>query len=415
LILRIVKLVFFYILRTFFLVAKTIARPLTSTTKSSIKPTNKKIAIIKNDEIGDFILLLPLLQKLTSDPNVDVTVFTKKIYSEFSHLLPEKVKMVSLPDLSKINRIQKYLKIFIWSQSLRTTVFSHNPHLKKFDYLIAARIDSDESQHHLIGLFIPAVHRVGSHHDCLSPKRKRICTWAAFYDSLVISAPSFAHEFILNFEFLRFVAPEWKNFDFGNTPPFRIPGKSEKFLFEIKINKQDLSDILSQKYIVVSIGASRKDKVLPAPILKSFLFHLALKMKTPILITGLPHENFIPPEHNLIYDGRGLFSLFQLSHVIKTCSAFIGMDSGPLHIASLYNIPSVLISGFPEFSADLKTSNGHDVHAPYRFGPTSDKHLVISGNSQPFNSNQILQSLNFDAFIPEKAAQEVYQFLKIHN
>lgn len=96
-----------------------------------------------------------------------------------------------------------------------------------------------------------------------------------------------------------------------------------------------------------------------------------------ILIVGGPSDfaigeeilAYLTPELHLNLAGK--LSLQQTAATRAYCNAFVGNDSGPMHMAAAVQLPCVEISSFPE-----NGDNSH-VNSPHRFGPWAVRSIVL--------------------------------------
>ncbi len=90
-----------------------------------------------------------------------------------------------------------------------------------------------------------------------------------------------------------------------------------------------------------------------------------LSSKTTVYLIGSKNEaTEIKMPNNKIINLTGKLTLGELCALMSKVSLFIGNDSGPMHLASLFNVPTIALFG----SADEK-----------RWRPTSEKSFVLRG------------------------------------
>jgi Tfp pilus assembly protein PilF len=107
-------------------------------------------------------------------------------------------------------------------------------------------------------------------------------------------------------------------------------------------------------YAIAHLDSQRGGFEGRAPILKECIPALnSMAEKYPILLLGLHHpddqkdseyEEFIQKHDNII-DIRNQGTIQDMAHIISKAQLFFGVDSGPMHFAQLFNIPSFVMYG----------------------------------------------------------------------
>lgn len=107
-------------------------------------------------------------------------------------------------------------------------------------------------------------------------------------------------------------------------------------------------------YAVAHLDSQRGGFEGRSPILKECIPALnSIAEKYPVLLIGLHHpdehkdseyEAFIS-NHNNIFDLRNQGTIQDSAYVISKAKLFFGLDSGPMHFAQLFNIPSFIMYG----------------------------------------------------------------------
>lgn len=126
--------------------------------------------------------------------------------------------------------------------------------------------------------------------------------------------------------------------------------------------------IEGRKRLGMQVQASHRCRTYPAEPLRD-LMQLMIKAGWEIYLMGAPNE-FACKEVGHLHDLRNAAPSFRDSAAfLLTCDAFVGPDSGFLHVAGAMNIPSVGLFG--AFPWKLRTAYYPSVHALQGLGPCS--------------------------------------------
>ncbi len=116
---------------------------------------------------------------------------------------------------------------------------------------------------------------------------------------------------------------------------------------EDKINVNDTFGLASKKYLAVAIGAQYKTKQVPIVKLVEILSQITM----PIVLLGGETDREtgerlkgILPEKNII-NTCGDFTLLQSASIVEQADVILTNDTGLMHIASCFQIPTVSVWG----------------------------------------------------------------------
>ncbi|SMC39018.1 glycosyltransferase family 9 protein [Sporomusa malonica] len=125
-------------------------------------------------------------------------------------------------------------------------------------------------------------------------------------------------------------------------------------------------------YVVLALGANWPNKIWPAEKYAEICDHLQADGKTAPVIVGGPGE--IPLLERLLANTQippvslvGKTTLKQLAHIIKHAQAFIGGDTGPMHLSAALGTPTIALMGPTD---------------KIRNGPYGESHKVILVDKQ---------------------------------
>lgn len=143
----------------------------------------------------------------------------------------------------------------------------------------------------------------------------------------------------------------------------------ENILPEITVNNFYVEN--REKYIVVNPNASRLayERRLPKESTALIIDNISNNFKYKVIITGTQdEEKYVEEVYKLIKNRKyvhnlcGQTNIEELISLVRSSICLITVDSGPLHIASALNVPSIVFFG-PE--------------SPQRYGPLSENSLVF--------------------------------------
>ena len=138
---------------------------------------------------------------------------------------------------------------------------------------------------------------------------------------------------------------------------------------EIRLN--DHFQLASEKYITIAIGAQFATKRMPVEKLKEIIEQL----NQPIILIGgetdkaLANEILVAFPYKSIFSACGNFSLTQSASIVKQSSALLTNDTGMMHIASCFQIPTLSVWGntvpelgmYPYFPENAELFSIHEV------------------------------------------------------
>jgi ADP-heptose:LPS heptosyltransferase len=158
------------------------------------------------------------------------------------------------------------------------------------------------------------------------------------------------------------------------------------FITEDKTSLEFLKDELEidKKYLLIHPFSSHQPKRIEDEFWMNLIQRVKSEISDDIIMIGNQEEK----EESLVLERKlqikslvGKFTLRNLATFLRyNCAVFIGLDSGPLHLASILKVPVVGL---------FKASN------PRRWGPYFGEHLVIEGRNIECFLNKIDDIVNF--------------------
>jgi len=138
-----------------------------------------------------------------------------------------------------------------------------------------------------------------------------------------------------------------------------------------EIQLKDYFNLTSEKYITIAIGAQFATKRMPFEKLKEILEQLNQSI---ILIGGetdkeLANEILAAFPDKSIFSACGIFSLAQSASIVKQSRVLLTNDTGMMHIASCFQIPTISVWGntvpelgmYPYFPENAELFSIHEV------------------------------------------------------
>ncbi|MEN9440479.1 MAG: hypothetical protein RLZ33_555 [Bacteroidota bacterium] len=262
-----------------------------------------KILVVRFSSIGDVVLTTPVVRALKNQLNCELHFITKK---------PFKGILENNPSIDKIYTIEKSIKEVI--SELKA---------EKYDYVIDLHKNVRT----------------------LSLKRKLGCKSYSF--------PKLNIEKWLLVNFKRASMPDKHIVDryFETVKPLGVPNDSLPCDFFIRaedeVNTSELFDLVPKSYVTIAIGAQFATKRMPFNKLEEII----QKIQKPIVLVGGPTDKALAEklvDHcagKTIYSACGNFNLAQSASIVKQSAVLLTNDTGMMHIASCFEIPTVSVWG----------------------------------------------------------------------
>lgn len=127
----------------------------------------------------------------------------------------------------------------------------------------------------------------------------------------------------------------------------------KKHVSELELSEETKNLIKKEliDYYVIHLDSQRKGFEARQPSLKTFISSIELMGQKDIILIGdhskevdLEYEKYIKQNKNVI-DIRKIVTVKDMAILISKSQMFFGIDSGPSHLAQLFNIPSYILYG----------------------------------------------------------------------
>ncbi len=307
-----------------------------------------KILILREDAIGDMVLALPVIAALHAKyPSAEITVLASN-YSGNSELIahfPQVHEVMVSPDIRSFREMWAFAKI------LRAKKFTHSLHLSTragTAWACFFGIRHNIGDKAILGL-LPVFFRLG-----------RFCPP---HDMMV-------HQVQRNFGLLRpfgLSALDAERWSLRLTPH---PDDADVVREKLQTRGFDFD----KKTLCIHLGAAGGNKpVLPG---KYAAYAMSLNRVCPdvqILITGASDEEkvfrdqFLAEINFPVIDMVGATRLREVLTLLTYCHVFVGIDTGPAHMAAGLGIPQLLLSTSKRV-------------LPFKWGPWLNRHMIVREN-----------------------------------
>lgn len=326
------------------------------------KDNRKRILLLRLDEIGDVVLTTPFLRELRkSYPEANITLVVKpQVYNLFE-LCPYVDEIITFQRserrfkfLRNIYRAYKFAKKYL--------------RVEEFDLAIIPRWDADYYYASFIACFSQAKERISFSEKVTEDKSQSNKGYDKLFTKVFDYIES-CHEVEKNLYLLK---------QLGGT----ITDDSLE-LWKDESDSKYIDTILGgyeENYLIALVASASNNKREWAPEKFSFLMTKIVKDNKNVRFIVLGDKtntekiknkivnNFLA---SYVIDCVGKTTLRQTYTILKRCNFFIGLDTGPMHMAAATNVNGIVLSCHPK--------NGDKQHgnAPERFGPWKSRLKVI--------------------------------------
>lgn len=262
-----------------------------------------KILVVRFSSIGDVVLTTPIVRALKTQLNCELHFITKKAFTGI---------LENNPNIDKIFTIEKSINEVV--SELKS---------EKYDFVI--------DLHKNLRTF--------------ALKRKLGCPSYSF--------PKLNLEKWLLVNFKRTSMPEKHVVDryFETVIPLGVTNDFLPCEYHIpahdEVNISDVFDLAPKSFVSVAIGAQFATKRMPLNKLQGII----QQIEQPIILVGGPSDTDLSEElvrsfaDKVIYTACGNFNLSQSASIVKQSAVLLTNDTGMMHIASCFEIPTVSVWG----------------------------------------------------------------------
>lgn len=357
--------------------------------KNKVFVEDKNVVIFKIDSIGDVIISTPMIESILNSKPKEVTLVTTSLIASLYSNDSRFSNVIGFDETSKIS-ISSYDTMSILEDEL--VVLSDK--IKNYDIAVFPRYYPDFSNGHHLAILSGIPVRIGIKNKhpneglFLNPKYECMLTH--------YSSPEHEQHEVEKINTLTTVMnlsePEKKLF---------IPRT-----FEHLNSYKHLNDM---KYVVIGVGAMNPNRRYPVEKIIDLLQIMKKNIKTSlikcIVIGGGDITGFDIEENDQTINLIGKLSLSQAAHIIERAIAYIGNDTGTMHLAAALNIPCIEISMHP------KTADLWHVNSPSRFGPWGVEKIILQPDRNIGDQCKNGCTANYPHCISQISAEDVFNAL----
>jgi ADP-heptose:LPS heptosyltransferase len=321
--------------------------------------TVKSILLTRVDGIGDLVLFSSLMREVRGLwPHAHITLVVDQRFASFVEECPYSDEVIGFNE-----RGSKFARLFTgpW-RAYRLA--KQRLWRRRYDLAISPRWDFDTRHAAVLGfLSLPRYH-FGFSETVSSRKRALNYGCDALFTHVVPSKPGVRHEIERNAEMLAALG--------GN--PARIHN------LELWLSESDRSyarQILAKNGVTagppligLGIGATQAKRRWPIARFGALAEWLVKTYNARILVVGdsvdaCDAEHMRPILGSAMINQAGVCNVRQSAALLSFCYAFIGNDSGPMHLAAASNVPVIELSCHPQ------TASQNFINSPLRYAPLS--------------------------------------------
>jgi ADP-heptose:LPS heptosyltransferase len=309
-----------------------------------------KILILREDAIGDMVLAMPVVSALHDRfPSAEITVLVSN-YSGNGELIAH---LPYVHELMLSPQIQSFRDVLAFAKVLRSKKFTHSVHLSTragTSWACFLGVSKNSGDKAVLGL-LPVFFRWG-----------RFCPP---HDMMV-------HQVQRNFGLLRPFGLSER--DAASWPLRLTPHPDDAAAVREKLQTRGFD--FGKKTLCIHLGAAGGNKpVLPD---KYAAYAMSLHRDSPdiqIMITGASDEEksfrdqFLAKIDFPVIDMVGATRLREVLTLLTYCHVFVGIDTGPAHMAAGLGVPQLLLSTSKRV-------------LPFKWGPWLNRHRIVRENSR---------------------------------
>jgi ADP-heptose:LPS heptosyltransferase len=321
--------------------------------------TVKSILLTRVDGLGDLVLFSSFVREVRGLwPHAHITLVVDQRFASLVEQCPYVDEVIGFCE-----RGSKYARLFTGPRRAYKLAMQRLWQ-RRFDLAISPRWDSDTRHAAVLGFLSLPRHHFGF--SAMVSRRKRALNYGidALFTHLVPSKPGARHEIERNAEMLAALG--------GN--PARIRNL-ELWLSDGDrlYARQCLADngvTALQPLICLGTGATEAKRRWPIERFSALAEWLVEIYGARILVVGdsvdaCSAERMRPTVGPALINKAGACTVRQSAALLSCCHAFIGNDSGPMHLAAASDVPVIELSCHP------KTAPQGHINSPQRYAPLS--------------------------------------------
>lgn len=331
--------------------------------KANYSQEYKNILLIRLDEIGDVVLMTPLLREMRSNyPEADITLIVKPQVYNLVELCPYVNKVMTFNRhegrfsfIFNIIKAFRYAKVFLWKE--------------KYDLVIVPRWDTDHYGASFLAFFSGGAKKLAYSEIVNESKRFLNKGYDGFFTD-VFHTSDIKHEVLRNLDWIKVLGGDIQSDELE-----LWCNSNDRKVAENLLSNKNKNDFLIS--VIVSAGNHNREWS-SKNFQKLFEDLLDFNQNIKFLFLGdekntrkIKNEIVTEKLNGKIIDCIGKTTLRQTVALLRKSDFFIGLDTGPMHLAAACDLPGVVISCHPKTGV---VSHGN---APERFGPWKAEIVVL--------------------------------------
>ena len=322
--------------------------------------TVKSILLTRVDGLGDLVLFSSFVREVRELwPHAHITLVVDQRFASLVEHCPYVDEVIGFSE-----RGSKYARLFTGPRRAYKLA-KQRLWQRRFDLAISPRWDYDTRHAAVLSfLSLPRYHFGFSE---MVSRRKRALNYGldALFTHVVPSKPGVCHEIERNAEMLAALG--------GNRA--RIHNlelwlsDSDRFYARQSLAKNGV--MARQPLICLGIGATQAKRRWPIERFSALAQWLVETYGARILVVGdtvdaCNAEYMRPILGPAMINQAGVCTVRQSAALLSFCHAFIGNDSGPMHLAAASDVPVIELSCHPQ------TAPQGNINSPHRYAPSSE-------------------------------------------
>lgn len=335
----------------------------------------KGILVLKTDRIGDVTLATPFFRELRKAfPQSRISLLMDSSVSPLVELCPHIDEIIRFDQKGWSRNWRWHCFLFNLPASLK--LWSH-----RFDLAIRMGWSTDRDYSSAITYLSGARWRLGYSEHMQAEKQAFNRDYDRFFTHL-IKGPCNKHEVLHNLRVLEELGWQPQS---DNTELW-LSDADEEYAQNLVSSFDGTDD--SRPLVAFCVGASMDRKKWPIERFKELAHWLVREHKARILVVGGKSECALADQLVEALPGdvvsiAGKTSIRQCAAVLKRCDLFVGNDTGPTHLATVFGVPILAIFAYPATAEKYQNS------CPVRFKPwqTESRTLQPKQALDPCNQN----------------------------
>lgn len=323
----------------------------------------RNILVVKLDYIGDWVLCTPFLEQLRRRaPEARITAVVLDQVYPLAAACPYVDRVVAVQQAGGNVR-------FMAADTMTVSAFLADYCTGRFDLAIVPRWDADFANAGQIAAASGAPHVVGFSEYCTARKRN-VCAGSDRFYTHFVRCREPMHEAEQNLQLFQALDEQYAPAGRARVDTLEIDDSAVASFLRRSLGNE------AGPFLAIAPFASEAKRTLPGAWLLPLCARLARSYDLKLVIIGsrddaVIADGFAGQLGPGAVSACGRLTLRQSAALIRRCTALIGMDSGPAHIAAALDRPVAVLSCHP-----VDGDPGHE-NSPRRFAPWGDPQRTL--------------------------------------